>query len=135
MKAGTWISIYSTSLLLYIYSTNPQVHTTMSVRFYECPCPRSWLPYYMKCLCNQLLGQGQNPRFLHFGNGIRCMYLTLKGIVEICPRLITKRHYILSLKKKSPVIFFQTDDQPTVGTNITGNHNTRQPDSLYILVE
>ena len=33
-----------------------------------------------------------NPRFLHFGNGIRCMNLTLKGIVKIFPRLITKRH-------------------------------------------
>ena len=29
--------------------------------------------------------------FLHFVNGIRCMNLTLKGIVKICPCLITKR--------------------------------------------
>ena len=27
------------------------------------------------------------------------MILTLKGIVKICPRLITKRHYIVSLKQ------------------------------------
>ena len=34
--------------------------------------------------------------------------------------------------------FFQTDNQPTVGTNVTmvtDNHNIRQHDSLYILVE
>ena len=62
------------------------------------------------------------------------MNLTLKGIVKICPRSITKRHYILSLKKKSNY-FFQTDNQPTVDTNVTGNHNIRQHDSLYILVE
>ena len=33
---------------------------------------------------------------------------------------------------------FQTDNQPTVGTNVTmvtDNHNIRQHDSLYILVE
>ena len=40
------------------------------------------------------------PRCLHFGNGIRCMNLTLKGIVKICPRLITKRHYIFSLNHR-----------------------------------
>ena len=63
---------------------------------------------------------------LHFGNGIRCMNLTLKGIEKICPPLITKRHWL------------QTDNQPTVGgvgSNVTGNHNIRQHDSLYILVE
>ena len=40
--------------------------------------------------------------------------------------------------KKSQMIFFQTDNQPTVGTNVTGNHNIGNMiiyDSLYILVE
>ena len=40
---------------------------------------------------------GQNPFskwviYMHFGNGIIYMNLTLRGIVKICPRLITKRH-------------------------------------------
>ena len=60
---------------------------------------------------------------LHFGNGIRCMNLTLKGIVKIYPRLITKRHYILSLKKITSD-FFQTDNQPTVCTTVNSRCTT-----------
>ena len=61
---------------------------------------------------------------------VLCMNLTLKGIVKICSRLITKRHWLPMFEgeKKSPVIFVQTDNQPTVGTNVTGNHNIRQHD-------
>ena len=36
---------------------------------------------------------------------------------ENMPRLITKRHYILSLKKITSD-FFQTDNQSTIGTNV-----------------
>ena len=61
-------------------------------------------------------------RFVHFGNGIiRCMNITLKGIVKICPHL-SQRHYILSLKKITGD-FFRTDNQPTVGTQLV-IHNT-----------
>ena len=40
------------------------------------------------------------------------------------PRLITKRHYILSLKKITSD-FFQTDNQPTIGTNVHNLENDR----------
>ena len=75
--------------------------------------------------CDSALNFHKIRDFLHFGNGIRCMNLTLKGIVKICPRLITKRHWLLIFQT---VNFFQTDNQSTVGTNITGNHNKRQHD-------
>ena len=64
----------------------------------------------------------------------RCMNFTLKEIVKISPLLITKQHYILSLKKITGD-YFQMDNQPTVDTNVTANHNIKQQDSLYILVE
>ena len=44
--------------------------------------------------------------------------LNPEGIVKIYPRLISKQHYILSLNKITGD-FFQTDNQPTIGTNVT----------------
>ena len=62
--------------------------------------------------------------FFHFGNGIRCVNLTLKGIEKIWPLLITKRHGASNVWTKSPVIFFQTDNQPTPSVpNVNRDHN------------
>ena len=59
------------------------------------------------------------------------MNLTLKEIVKICLCLITKWHYILSLKKITGV-FFQTDNQPTVGMNVT--RHTQQTANVYSVI-
>ena len=55
--------------------------------------------------------------------------------IENMPPIDHKTALHLKFENKITGDFFQTDNQPTVGTNVTSNHNIRQHDSLYILVE